>query len=509
MRQLHDLLAVSGRRRFPALITAGAAGAGLVATFAPFGAAWLAPLLLAVLILLWNLATTPREAAWLGFCFGLGLFSAGTYWLYISLNILGGLWPPLALLLMLGLIVAMATYVAATGALVVWVAPAAGAWPRWLLAIPAAWILFEWLRGWLFTGFPWLSVGYAFGDGLLGAYAPLAGVYGVSWVVMLLAGAVAALVLGSVRVRLVAALLASALLVSAMLLQQQSWTRPSGPELRVTLVQGAVPQELKWRPEQLQPTLDLYRDLSFTAQPQDLLIWPEAAVPALPFEIPEFLDELQDALLERDTSLFTGILTYDLDRGQYMNTLWALGPEPGMYHKRHLVAFGEYFPLPQFATRWLRIMNLPSESIASGDADQPLLTVRGQPVAATICYELAFGAEQLRFLPQATLLVNVSNDGWFGDSIAPHQHLQIGQMRARETGRFLLRATNTGITAVIAPDGEVRQRLPQFVSGTLDATVLPYTAATPYVRWGNRPLLGLAIVLLTLAAILTRRIGNR
>lgn len=482
------------------MLVAFLSGALLVLAFAPFGIAWLAPVLLAFLILLWE-GATPGEAARTGFAFGFGFFVAGTYWLYISLNILGGLWPPLALLMMLGLVVAMAAYIAATGWVAVWLVPATSPWMRWVLAVPSAWVLFEWLRGWLFTGFPWLSIGYAFGDTLLGAYAPVAGVYGISWLILLLAGLLVTLLQGTRTHRFVAATLVCMLLIVAMWLSRLEWTQPAGAELRVSMVQGAVPQELKWRPEQLQPTLDLYNEYSFAQEPQDLIIWPEAAIPALSFEIPEFLDALQERLEARDTRLFTGILTYDLDRGQYLNTLWALGAEPGMYHKRHLVAFGEYFPLPDFATRWLRIMNLPSESIAKGASNQALLTVKGVPVAATICYELAFGAEQLGYLKQAQLLVNVSNDGWFGDSIAPHQHLQIGQMRARETGRFLLRATNTGITAVVAPDGRILQRLPQFESGVLNAVVVPMARSTPYIRWGNAPVLGLSAALLLVAGL--------
>jgi apolipoprotein N-acyltransferase len=200
-------------------------------------------------------------------------------------------------------------------------------------------------------------------------------------------------------------------------------------------------------------------------------------------------------MVSTDTQLFAGILTYDIELGEYKNTLWAMGAEEGKYFKRHLVAFGEYFPLPDFAKKIMRIMNLPSESIMPGADNQPLLLVKGVPVAATICYEIAFAAEQLQFFPKAQLMVNVSNDAWFGDSIAPHQHLQIGQMRALETGRYLLRATNTGITAIVDPQGRVTERIPQFEPGVIDAVVQPYGGATPFVRTGNWPIIaGLFLV---------------
>jgi len=479
------------------------AGSLLVTAFAPFEFAWLAPLSLAALAILWQ-GDSPRQAAWSGFCFGLGLFCAGTYWLYISLNILGGLWPPMALLLMLGLIVAMAAYVALCGYLVVLITPA-GSWIRWLLVIPAVWTLTEWLRGWLFTGFPWMSLGYSQLDTVLVELAPVAGVYGVSWSVALASGLATGLVLGARYTRFAVVLIGGLLFGGLKYLGQVEWTEDAGDELRVTLVQGAVPQELKWRRDQLEPTLQLYRQLSLEQGERDLIVWPEAAIPALPFEVPEFLLNLQADMAEQDTQLFTGILTYDLDTGIYKNTLWALGQQEGMYFKRHLVPFGEYFPLPDFAKRILRIMNLPSESIREGAADQPLLTVGDVPVAVTICYEIAYGAEQLRFFPEAQLMVNVSNDAWFGDSIAPHQHLQINRMRARETGRYLLRATNTGVTAVIGPMGQVRARIPQFEAGVLNAAVTPRTGATPYVRWGNTPVLAAMLLSLGLATLLRRR----
>ncbi|TDJ42528.1 MAG: apolipoprotein N-acyltransferase [Gammaproteobacteria bacterium] len=477
------------RKRWVAFI----AGSGLVLSFQPFALIWLAPLSLACLILLWE-GTTPRQAGWIGYCYGLGLFTAGTYWLYISLNILGGLWPPIALFMMACLIAALAGYVALTGYLAVRIGPASGL-TRWLIVIPAVWTLTEWLRGWLFTGFPWLSVGYSQVETPLGALAPLTGVYGVTWITLVCAGVVVCLVQGAYIARVIVFVLSALALMGLLNLQAIAWTQGNEPELQVLLVQGAVPQELKWAPQQLQPTLDLYQKLSNGAGEHDLIIWPEAAIPALPYEVPEFLQNLNEQMVSTDTQLFTGILTYDIELGEYKNTLWAMGAEEGKYFKRHLVAFGEYFPLPDFAKKIMRIMNLPSESIMSGADNQPLLLVKGVPVAATICYEIAFGAEQLQFFPKAQLMVNVSNDAWFGDSIAPHQHLQIGQMRALETGRYLLRVTNTGITAIVDPHGRVTERIPQFEPGVIDAVVQPYVGATPFVRVGNWPIIaGLFLV---------------
>lgn len=483
-------------------------GASLVLAFAPFELFWLAPLILA--LLLWLLeGADARTAARRSALFGLGMFTAGTYWLYISLNILGGLWPPFAALMMLAMIVANTAFVVAAAYLTARLSSANSNstkdnWLRAVVIFPAAWVLFEWARGWVLTGFPFLSLGYGQVETPLGALAPVAGVYGVSWLTVLLAGALYAAVRGSWMNRIVVLLVVAGLLAGLQSQNQRRWTEDSGRDFNIGLVQGAIPQELKWRAEQLQPTLDLYLQLSLQMQNRDLIVWPEAAIPALPFEVSDYAATVNEAMSERGTQLFTGILSYDLERGEYANTLWALGAEQGLYKKRHLVMFGEYFPLPGFARRWLRVMNLPSENIAPGPRDQPPLMANGVAIAATICWELAFGAEQLDFLPQAGLLVNVSNDAWFGDTIMPHQHLQIGQMRARESGRFLLRSTNTGITAVVDPLGRVTHRIPQFEAGVLEATVKPHSGATPYVRAGNWPVISLVFLLLLASAARAR-----
>lgn len=484
------------------------AGASLVLTFAPFNLPWLAPLPLAALLWLLN-DTTPTVALRRGFIFGLGFFGCGTYWLYVSLNVLGGLLPPFAVLLMLCLIAATATFVAAAAWLTVRCAPQGNVWWRALVVFPAAWVLTEWGRGWMVTGFPWQSIGYGQVDMPFGALAAVTGVYGVTYAVLLVAGALYAAVCSGWVARAVTVVLIAGALAGLQGIYDEEWTEVTGEPLDVGLVQGAIPQELKWAPEQLQPTLDRYRTLSLDMPRRDLIVWPEAAIPAFAFEVPEFVDAMNAAMVERDTQLFTGILSFKPERGEFLNTLWAIGTEPGEYHKRHLVMFGEYFPLPDFVKRWLRIMNLPSESISAGAPDQPLLTARGVPVAAMICYELAFGAEQLGFLPEAQLLVNVSNDAWFGDTIAPHQHLQIGQMRARETGRWLLRATNTGITAVVDPEGRVVSRIPQFEPGVVMATVHPRSGATPYVSRGNYPVILLALWCILAALLWNARSSKR
>jgi apolipoprotein N-acyltransferase len=481
---------------------AAAAGAMLPLAFAPFGAYWLAPLLPAALFVLWE-GQTPRAAALRGLVFGCAAFAGGTYWTYISVHGFGGSPAWLAVLLSAGLTLGCAGHIAAAG----WLAarcrgPAA---IRWTLCWPAVWLLAEWVRGWIFTGFPWLSLGYSQVDGPLRVWAPLTGVYGVSLLTVMIGGLLLTLVRGAGMARVAAT--AGLAVVAAVTwgLAGREWTPPDGAPVAVALVQGSVPQDRKWLPQQRLPTMAMYRDLTFSQTNVEVVVWPEVAIPAMADRVQDYLDELQVLAAARNMHLLLGILVYDDDREQFYNSLLALGASNGVYHKRHLVPFGEFFPVPDFVREWMRMMNLPYRDAAPGQREQPPLVAGRVRLAPSICYEDAFGVEQLDFLPQAGLLVNVSNDAWFGDSIAAHQHLEIARMRALETGRAMLRATNTGITALIGPDGAVAGQLPQFQTGVLTGEVQPRTGVTPFARAGNTPVVVVALVLLALGWWFPRR----
>ena len=482
------------------LMAAAAAGACLPLAFAPFGVSSLAVISPALLWLLWD-RVPARQAAWLGFCWGAGAFLAGTYWLYISIHIFGQAPAPLAIVLMLALVTIMAGYTALLGFLHAR-AVVRGGW-SWFVLLPSGWVLMEWLRGWLFSGFPWLSLGYAFSDGWLAAYGPVLGVYGISLAAALLAGAGVALIGGGARERILALTLGAMILGGGVVLAQKNWVAPGERELRVALIQGAVAQDRKWLPEELEPTKDLYRKLTREVLDRDLIIWPEAAIPAIVHEELDYLEAMRLEATSHGAAIMLGMLERDPESGRYYNALLVLDEPPGIYRKRHLVPFGEYFPVPEFVRHWMRLMSLPYVDIAAGDATPEPLSVAGLQAAASICYEDAFGAEQRVFLPEADVLINVSNDAWFGDSIAPHQHLQMARMRAIEAGRYLLRATNTGISAVIAPDGRVIDTSPQFETDVLTASIRPYTGSTPFVIIGNGWLL--VLVLAGLGAVLVCR----
>ncbi len=479
----------------------------MTASFAPFGLWWLAPLLLAVVLLLLEGAAV-RERALRGFWFGFGMFTTGTYWLYISVHDFGGVMPPIAVVICGALILLMAAYLAAWAYLSGLVS-AGQPVGQFLAVMPASWVGVEWLRGWLFSGFPWLSLGYGQIDGPLAAWAPVLGVHGVSLLVVLGAGALALLLVGSRRSRIAGlSVLAGGALLTAVLTGRE-WTVPAGAPLEVALVQGGISQDRKWLLEELETTKALFRNLTLELDKADLIIWPEAAIPALAHEEEEYLRGLSELMKARQQELVLGILTFDFGTGEFRNSLLTLGGSTGVYHKRHLVPFGEYFPVPDFVRNVLRLMNLPYTDITPGlDGQRPLL-VRGVALAPSICYEDAFGTELRDFLPEAGLLINVSNDGWFGDSIAPHQHLQMARFRALESGRFMLRSTNTGITAVIDPLGIVIRQGAQFKAVVVSATVQPRQGATPWIRFGNGPVLALSSLLLLAAAAPIRHLVTR
>lgn len=488
-----------------ALLALGA-GACLPLGFAPFALWWLPPILFAGLFLLLDEAPV-RERVLRAFSFGFGAFVAGTWWLYISIHDFGGLAAPIAGSIVLLLILIMALYHAAWILLCSLVPCKLRAW-QCLAILPAGWTLIEWLRGWLFGGFPWLSIGYGQIDGPLAVWAPVLGVHGISLLVLLVAGAVAVLLTGGLRAR-IAGLIALGLIAGGTgLLGGQQWTTPDGEPLEVALVQGGITQDRKWLAEELESTQALYSELTIGLDQPDLIIWPEAAIPALAHEVEDYLTAFAELARARHQTIVLGILTYEFDTDAFYNSLLMIGKGAGLYNKRHLVPFGEYFPVPDFVRNMLRLMNLPYQDINAGAPRQSPLRMPGVALAPTICYEDVFGTELRSFLPEAGLLVNVSNDAWFGDSIAPHQHLQMARFRALETGRYMLRSTNTGITAIIDERGRVLERGRQFGVAIVTGSAQPFAGATPWVRFGNVPVLVACLLLLLLPAFVLNLPGD-
>ncbi len=478
------------------LAAAFALGAVSVAAFGDWSLWLVALAAFAGLAWLWLRAPSPRAAALVGFAFGAGLFLAGVSWVYVSLHHYGGLPAPVAGLAT----VLFCLYLAAFPAAVGW-AQAQLALPgavRLMLVIPALWTLAEWLRGWVLTGFPWLALGYSQLDGPLAGFAPVAGVFGVSFLAAAIAGA---LVAARTAPR-IAAIVAIGAMGIGWGLRAVDWTAATGAPLEVALVQGNIPQELKFVPGRYQATLDTYARLAGSTQAR-LVVLPEIAIPRFLDDVdPAYLEALAAPVAARGGDLLVGVPVLDRSR-RYYNAVVSLGASPqAAYAKSHLVPFGEFVPT---GFGWLvAMMRIPLGEFGRGGPDQPPLAVAGQRVAVNICYEDAFGEEIVRPLPGATLLVNASNVAWFGDSLAPAQHLRIARMRAAETGRYMLRATNTGVTAIVAPDGAVAARLPAFTEGVLEGRVQGRSGATPYVAAGNAPVVVICLGILVAAGFRVR-----
>jgi len=489
--------------RQPRLVAVGMfiCGAALTLAFAPFGFYLLAPVLV-VPVLIGALMLSPRSAARVAFWFGFGLFLGGTYWIYVSVHVIGmaPLW--IAIALMLGLVFIMAMFLASMSWLVSLLVRGDSLRLVWIG--PIVWVLIEWLRGWFLSGFPWLSLGYSQIDSPLAGWAPLLGIYGVSLLLMISAAGLVLLLTRRNRFLALALILLPWLLGQGLSLQE--WTQPIGKPVATTLIQGGVPQEEKWLPEQFAPTLELYHNALINVKESTLVVWPEVAIPSLLSLDNPYLAVLQDDMRARGMTLVLGILENDTEEQKIYNSVLLLdGESHQVYRKRHLVPFGEYFPVPDFVREWMRLLSLPNNDISSGAATQPILVgADGTRMGVAICYEDAYGAEQLYALPDATVMINVSNDGWFGNSIAPHQHLQIARMRALETGRWVVRATNNGLSAFIGPHGEIAASAPQFEFATLSAAIQPRSGLTPYARTGNWSVI-LPLCLILAWAALRRR----
>jgi len=486
------------RPSLKAVILAALAGASSLFSFEPFGWWPLQFLALAWLFYQVGMGSSTRRATYLGWAFGFGWSVAGMHWLYIAITRYGGLPAVLGALAIALLGLYMGLFGAFAAGVSTWLRK------RWslpvpaflLLVLPTLWGVSEWMRGWVFTGFPWAASGYAHNTAPLGGFAPILGVYGIGVLVALCASC---LVMLTQRHKMQALALFGALLVAGGLLRQVEWTRASGQPITVRLLQGDIPQDQKFDEAHLVDILVRYRDM-MTAAPADLIATPETAIPILARYLPPgYLDMFRDYAARTGSTYLVGI---PLGNGgdDYANSVAGIGAQGQTYRydKHHLVPFGEFVP-PGF--RWFTdMMQIPLGDMRRGAPVQAPFPVKDQLVLPNVCYEDVFGEEiarQLRDAPRpATLLLNVSNLAWYGDSVAIPQHLQISRMRSLETGRPMLRSTNNGATAIIDGRGEVQQQIPFYRQGVLAAKVQGMSGMTPYIRLGNLLFLGLGALAL-------------
>jgi apolipoprotein N-acyltransferase len=503
-------------QRIP-MVLALLAGAVTVFGFEPFGVTALPVVTLAVLLGLWNRATTARRAAWIGFAFGVGVFGAGISWVYVALETFGGMPAPLAFIATAGLVAFLSTYPALAG----WVSARLadpGTVARSIVAA-SAFVLAEWLRGYVFTGFPWLTAGYSQLPGSpLSGFAPIGGVWLVSLALVLVSASIAkavdAIEIG--RWRVVAAAMAGAAIIAGAGagLQSLQWTVPSGPPIAVSLVQGNVAQDLKFDPQFRSRTFEIYQSLAERARGR-LIVLPESTFPMFADEVPrDVVEGLDRVARQRRGELLFGVFVVEApapgdDAPRIYNSVVSVGGErTGLYRKRHLVPFGETIPAKPLVG-WVmhNLLSIPIGDQARGPAQQPPFTIDRERIAVNICYEDAFGSELRDGARDATLLVNVTNDAWYGRSIAARQHNQIAAMRALELGRPMLRSTNTGITSAIDHEGRVIATLPWFTRDILEISIAGRAGETPYLRFGDAPVLAITCAVLLFA--LARRVKQR
>lgn len=474
-------------------------GAVCVLGFAPFYLYPVSILSLIGLFYYWHQDYTPKQAAASGFIYGLGLFSTGIYWIYISLHDFGNMPILMAGLVTFLLCAFMASFPALVGALSIKLAQAQS--QKMLITIPVFWALSDWVRSWIFTGFPWLTIGYSqVPYSPLAGYMPIVGVYGVSILTAFIASLIAFWFVKKptfITWRRNGIVLLMTILITGSLLKLVEWTTPTGKLISVALLQGNISQDLKWAPEIALRTLNQYLNMAETSKAK-LIIMPETALPILSSELPaELKTRLQQHATKNQSAILSGII--ERENGEYFNSMLNIGSTKSeVYRKSHLVPFGEFIPL-KAALGWIYRdwLNMPLSDLSRGGIHQQPMNIAGERIAINICYEDVFGEEIIRQLPQATMLVNASNDAWYGESPAAYQHLQFSQARALETGRTVLRATNTGATAMIDPHGYVLAHVPHFTETTLNIMAQGYGGSTPYIRWGNWLFLAICFIGIT------------
>jgi apolipoprotein N-acyltransferase len=494
--------------RFVQTLIAFIAGAIGVLGFAPFYAWPCVIVSIALLFALWRGTRTAKHAAMIGFAWGLGLFLFGVSWLYVAIHVYGNMPAPLAALAIFLFCCYLSLYPMLTGVLVSKLGKKYSQAIALLIIMPAGFVAFEYLRGWVVTGFLWLIAGYSQTPGgviaaPLAGYAPVFGMFGITWLLALTAGVLVLLVAErktlSQRIKIALPVITAIVWLAGFALQTITWSTPSGAPLSVALLQGNIAQDLKWRDDELANSLFNYQELVLKSKAK-LIVLPETAAPIFFHELPnDYLTSLKLRAQNNGGDVIIGApysaQTSSTSPSPFFNSAISMGVAPTQrYSKDHLVAFGEFIPpLFSWVYQWLSV---PLSGFTRGGTEQAPMRLSNHLVAINICYEDAFGSEVARPLPEAELLINMSNMAWYGRSLAAEQHVQFSQMRAMETSRWMLRSTNTGMTAAVNERGEIVKALPQFTRGVLDIDAVPRQGATPYVRWRDAPVLILLVVIL-------------
>ncbi|WP_459680862.1 apolipoprotein N-acyltransferase [Vibrio comitans] len=491
-------------------LAAAFVGASTTLSFAPFQI-WPLALLSPVLLLLLLKGQSTRSSALIGYLWGIGLFATGISWVHVSIDTFGGM-PKAASLLLMALLVGYLSIYSALFTALFTRFNGNKNWFKALLVTPALWLVCDWLRGWALTGFPWLLLGYTQIDSPLAGLAPIGGVDLISMWVMAISSSVA-MIINRRTWKLV--WIPVALFAVAGLTHFINWVTPDESRAQtVALIQGNVHQETKWLPSQRWPTLMKYMDHTRQNWDADIIIWPEAAIPAFEDEVTSFMENLDKAARMNNSAVITGVLTQE-GRNTYYNSVTTVGVTPSgeynydtqpRYNKHHLLPFGEFVPLEDFLRPLAPFFNLPMSSFQRGGYIQDNIVAKGMHMVVALCYEIIFG-QQLRdnITDETDYILTLSNDAWFGDSIGPLQHMAIARMRALEFGMPVIRATNNGVTAVTDYKGHITADLPQFEEAVLRAKVVPTNGKTPYVQFGGLPLDIIVFCIILISLLLSVR----
>lgn len=481
------------------------AGALIPLSLAPFNVWYLAPA--AIAAFLFVLQNGDHKVFLLrSWCFGIGLFGSGVSWVYVSIHEYGYAPIPLAVLLTAMFVIGLGFVFALP--FLLYEKCFRSHYLSALIAFPALWVLGEWLRSWLLTGFPWLYLGYAHAHTPLAGWLPVIGVYGVSWIVVFSG---ASLFLALCKQTFYPLGITALLFAGGYGLQQINWTQFDTTQvIKVGVVQPNFSLHDKWNPENRSAIRRTLVTLSEPLWDADIILWPEAALNELYHEALPFLESLDSAGKHNATTLITGILTYDRDKSTdanpvVYNSVVALGNGSGLYHKVRMVPFGEYVPLERWLRGLIRFFDLPTSHMSPGIATQSSLKVGNHRVSPFICYEIVYPDLVARNSRDTNFLLTISNDSWFGDSLGPQQHLQMAQVRALETGRYVVRSTNDGISAIINPQGELQQTSTRFQQQTIRGEIYPAKGDTPFMRTGSLPLISFLIGMLSIYGYALKR----
>lgn len=489
------------QHRLLAAITCLIVGSATPFSFAPYNLWPIGLITIALFATILFHATTKKSAFIYAFLFGLGYFGTGVSWVYVSIYYFGSAPFLLALLLTSLFIAFVALVFALPFSLLIYGKSSL----KLTIGFSAIWVLSEWLRTWIFTGFPWLFMGYSHIDNGLAGWAPIGGVLLVSLWAVMTSSTLAAWIssTGSFRHNTVCSLMLVSVWLGGYGLQHISWTTPLDDTITVGVVQPNIPQELRWAPDFQETIRERLRTLSEPLWGNDWIIWSEAAIPAPYAYASEFIAETQALAEQSNSTVISGVLYEkpqdDIKGQQYFNSVISIGNSNGIYHKQRLVPFGEYVPLESLLRGLIEFFNLPFSVIVSGDANQQPLHIGQYFLANAICYEIAYPALVAQQAIDSHVLLTISNDAWFGDSIGPLQHFQMARMRAVEIGRYVIRGTNNGVSAIIDDKGKVQQRSKQFVMAHLQGHVIPMNGKTPFMYWGNYSVLSILLLMLILS----------